>query len=174
MSTSSICRIYIVGMPASGKSTVGKKLARKLNYQFVDLDKMIEENVGLSIAEYMTRNGEDNFRLVEQEMLRKTFEISNVVVATGGGAACFFNNMNEINANGLSIYLEAPINLIISRLSQREQQLRPLISGKKNGDEQRNYLELLFEQRKIFYEKSKITFSALSVDIDEMVRAINS
>ncbi len=162
-------KIYLVGMPACGKSTVAKKLAKKLQYRFCDLDKMIEEATGMSIAEYFEKNGEQNFRIIEREILRSTFAFDNAVVATGGGTPCFFNNIDEINRNGISIYLHAPINLIISRLNQKEQSIRPLINSQQDLEERRKYLEKLFEQRSVFYEKTHKQFSALNVDISKII-----
>ncbi len=81
----------------SGKSTAGIKLANMLGFKFVDLDNLIEEAQGITISEIFSTHGEEAFRKIEQEMLASTFELSNVIVATGGGAPCFYNNMDAMN-----------------------------------------------------------------------------
>ena len=125
--------IYLIGFMGSGKTTAGKKLARKLAYNFVDLDSLIESETGMSIQNYFGEFGEEKFRLLEQKTLKSTFAFKNTVVSTGGGAPCFFNNIDEINSKGLSIYLKADINLIISRL-QGGKNKRPLIKNKNEGE----------------------------------------
>src|SRR5690349_8405249 len=101
-------KIFLIGFMGCGKSTMGKKLAVKLGYDFIDLDHQIEKNLGTTITAYFAENGEEAFRKLESETLKNFDYPSNSIIATGGGAPCFFDNMDWMNANGLSIYIEMP------------------------------------------------------------------
>ncbi len=155
----------------SGKTTVGKKLAKKLDFQFIDLDDVIEKKSGLAISAYFEEFGEENFRLFERETLRETFHLNRVVISTGGGVPCFFNNIGEILENGLSFYLKANANLLFSRLKDAKDQ-RPLISNLSNEQLTMN-LEALLEKREIFYSKANYSVNAIN-PLDEMLLIINN
>jgi shikimate kinase len=151
-------RIYLVGLMGSGKTTAGKTLAKKLGVPFHDLDDIIETEIGMTISEYFEQFGEDKFRIVEQECLRKTFSFEDVVIATGGGAPCFFTNMDEIKNNGISFYLNANVNLLCSRLIDVKDK-RPLISDISNEQLAEN-LRGLLDRREPFYEKADYAVNA--------------
>lgn len=152
-------RIYLVGLMGSGKTTAGKMLAKKLGVPFQDLDDIIEAEIGMTISEYFEQFGEDKFRIVEQECLRKTFSFEDVVIATGGGAPCFFNNIDEIKNNGISFYLKANVNLLCSRLIDAKSK-RPLISDISNEQLAEN-LRGLLDRREPFYEKADYVVNAI-------------
>ena len=154
----------------SGKTTAGKKLARKLAYDFVDLDLLIESETGISISTYFEQFGEENFRLIEQQALKNTFKLENVIISTGGGVPCFFNNMDEMNKNGLSIYLKADIPLIINRLQSGKDQ-RPLIKN-KSKEELKNYLSKLLSERESYYNKAKLVVNAKSLSIEALIEEL--
>jgi shikimate kinase len=141
--------IYLIGMMGSGKTTAGKKLARKLSYQFVDLDEFIEEQTRLSVSDFFLKYGEDKFRLIEQECLRKTFEWQNMLVSTGGGTPCFFSNMEEINKHGISVYIKATAAFLASRLLA-EKEKRPLISHLQDKQLPEYLSELLLQREKYY------------------------
>jgi shikimate kinase len=122
-------RIYLIGYMGSGKSTVGKKLAKALNLQFIDLDNFIEERNLKTIPEIFASVGEDGFRKVEQSALHEVSELENVVVATGGGAPCFFDNIELIKRTGISVYLNGTPRILAERLMNSKTE-RPLIKGK--------------------------------------------
>lgn len=155
----------------SGKTTVGKKLAKKLHYQFIDLDDLIEKESGLSIAAYFEKFGEDNFRLLEQKTLHTTFNLDKVVISTGGGVPCFFNNMDEILKNGISFYLKASVNLLYSRLKDAKEQ-RPLIS-KLSGEQLTENLTMLLGNREKFYVQANYSVNAMD-PIDKMLEIIET
>lgn len=165
-------KIYLIGMMGSGKTTVGKKLATKLNYPFYDLDNMIEQASGMSVSEYFAKFGEDKFRLIEQETLRKTFSFTKAVISTGGGTPCFFNNIDEINSQGISIYLQANTKLILSRLNGKESEKRPLMNSLNTIAQQENYIESLLLKRKYYYEQAKIQISALNININQIIQLL--
>ena len=163
-------RIYLIGFMGSGKSTAGKKLAKKLGFNFIDLDNLIEKETQMSISEYFSMFGEEKFRILEEKVLYQSFSFEHSVISTGGGTPCFFDNIEKINLNGISVYLQADIPLIMSRI-QNEKNQRPLIKDKSN-DELRKYLENLLEKREKFYKKAKITVNAKNLDIPKLVNTI--
>lgn len=121
-------RIYLVGFMGSGKSFLGKKIAENLHFRFIDLDEKIESGEGKTVSQIFSGDGEQAFRRLEAKYLRNTGELLNTVIATGGGTPCFFENMEWMNQNGLTIYLKTTPELLAARLSA-EKSNRPLISG---------------------------------------------
>jgi len=164
-------KIYLIGFMGSGKTSVGKKLAKKLNYKFIDLDTEIEKSVNCSISDYFTKFGEEKFREIENKILKESFKYSNTVISTGGGTPCFFNNMLLINKNSFSIYLKADVKLLSHRLINAKQ-TRPLIKN-KSKEELEIYIEKLLSEREIFYNKAKLVIDAKSISIDNIVKEIN-
>ena len=118
--------IFLVGMPSSGKSTLGKRLARRLGYRFVDTDKIIVREEGRSINEIFRQEGEPYFRDVESRVLRTIRPEAGLVVATGGGMPCFHGNMEFIRQNGLSIFLDVPPEALLERMQHHQSDDRPL------------------------------------------------
>ncbi|MEM6726800.1 MAG: shikimate kinase, partial [Bacteroidota bacterium] len=100
-------RIYLIGFMGSGKSYYGKHLAEALGYQFVDLDETIEEKSGQSIPEIFSSQGEVAFRQMEQQVVQESTQRSKIVYATGGGAPCFFDNLERMKNGGVVLYLQA-------------------------------------------------------------------
>jgi shikimate kinase len=89
-----------------GKTTAGKRLALKLGYEFVDLDHVIEAVEQRTIAEIFEQEGQNAFRLIEQRELHNTFNLKNTIVSTGGGAPCFFDNIEQMNKHGNTVYIQ--------------------------------------------------------------------
>ncbi len=120
--------IFIVGMPACGKSTFGRALARELHRQYIDLDTYIESRRRISIREIFAQCGEDEFRRIETIMLREVGEFEDVVIATGGGSPCHDDNMEYMVGRGLTIWLDATLPRIVQRI-QRNTHRRPMFAG---------------------------------------------
>lgn len=97
-------RIFLIGFMGCGKTTLGRKLATRLGYTFYDLDHLLEEQAGMSVAEYFSSFGETAFRLAESEILKNTSYGENAVISTGGGLPCFFDNMDWMKAHGITLY----------------------------------------------------------------------
>jgi shikimate kinase len=149
-------KIVLVGMPGSGKSTLGKVLAAKLNWNFYDLDDLIEKSAGKPIATIFPAHGEGYFRKLESSVLEKVLKKNEeFVLATGGGAPCFNENMELINQNSVSVYLDVPLKKLLDRLTNNEIAVRPLFTGL---DTAQIILKLkdMHLQRSLFYEKAKI------------------
>ncbi len=154
ISTIVVSRIYLIGMPGCGKSSHGKKLAKQLQWDWIDLDSLIEANTGTSIAQIFETRGEKAFREIEQETLFKCNPISPTVIACGGGTPSYANNMDFINKNGLSIYLYANEHFLWHRLSAKNT-IRPLFRGLSEEDCKIKIAKLLSE-RKYFYEQAHL------------------
>lgn len=117
----------------SGKSTVGRGLAQSLGYDFLDLDTYIERRNFKTIPEIFAQEGEEAFRKIEQKALHEVAEFDNVVVATGGGAPCFFDNMEVIKCSGKSLFLNGSPRILAERLLHSKTE-RPLIKGKSENE----------------------------------------
>ena len=146
-------RIFLTGFMGSGKTTLGAKLASKLSYPFIDLDKKIEEEAGMSIREYFGLYGENTFRELEKKVLQNAAYPENAVIATGGGAPCFFDNMDWMNKNGVTIYLSMSPKALASRLEKGKDE-RPLIKD-LSRDELVDFIASKLEQRNPFYQQAK-------------------
>lgn len=156
----------------SGKSTLGNKLANKLNLPFLDLDLLIEEQEHSTIAEIFNQKGEDYFRALETTILKDSV-VSNpkFVFSLGGGTPCFNNNMEFINENGTSIYLKYNAGILASRLLVAKQQ-RPLIAD-KNEEELKQYVEKLLTEREPFYNQSKIIVEGMNITANAIIKNLN-
>jgi len=109
-------KIFLIGFMGSGKTTLGRKLASRMGYEFIDLDHKLEQQVELSIAEYFQLFGEDAFRQLESQVLKKTLYPDNAIISTGGGLPCFFDNMDWMKANGKSVYIKLNPKTLADRL----------------------------------------------------------
>lgn len=143
--------LFLVGFMGSGKTSLGKKIATHFNMNFVDLDKLIEAQEGKSINEIFAEKGEDYFRIVETKILRET-DFSNSLVATGGGTACFNDNVNFMKSIGAVAYLLVPLQILIGRLRQNKDE-RPLLKNLE-GEALDNFVIEKFNQRKAYYEQA--------------------
>jgi len=148
-------RIYLIGYMGSGKSTVGKGLAHALNLQFIDLDTYIEERNLKTIPEIFASEGEDGFRKAERKALHEVSEFENIVIATGGGAPCFFDNMDHIKKTGTSLYLEGSPRILAERLMNSKTE-RPLIKG-KTEEELIAFIDETLAKRNNWYKRADVT-----------------
>ena len=115
----------LIGFPGSGKSTVGRQLAERFGMEFIDLDLFIEEKYHTAIPLLFEKYGEAAFRTLEYAALRQVLERENVVIATGGGAPCHGDAMDQINAHAQSIYLRLSEDQLVERLRHSKKK-RPL------------------------------------------------
>jgi shikimate kinase len=120
--------IFLVGYMGCGKTTFGRELAKELGWQFADLDELIEERYKISIHNFFMKYGEENFRRIENMMLREQLPKHKMIVSTGGGTPCFYNNMDLMNRYGVTIFLNTPIPVLVDRLINGKRK-RPLIMG---------------------------------------------
>lgn len=163
-------KVYLIGLPASGKTTTAKWLAEKLGWKCLDLDELIESETGLSVPEYFAVHGESKFREVESTILKNTKSLSQFVISCGGGTAAYFNNMDWMCSHGMTIYLNTDLSIILARI-EKNLAVRPMFSG-LSGDEIKQKLIAILEERAIFYSKSKIIWNK-SVPTDMLHFAVN-
>ncbi len=146
-------RIFLVGMMGCGKTTIGRGLAESLSRKFIDLDDAIEKRTNRSISNIFEKEGEFAFRACEAQVLRDLpTKHLNTVIATGGGTPLHFENMKFLKANGLTIFLDIDIHLLINRLANQRDD-RPLL----HRDDWETYLTGLSVQRRSIYEQAQIS-----------------
>jgi len=161
--------IILVGMMSSGKTTLGKKLARHLGYRFVDLDKQIEHDQGMDIPSLFSQKGEAYFREVESRMLKQVTPNNRLVIASGGGAPCFFDNMDFIKESGISIFLDVPAAELARRISNHGKDDRPILSGVVSLESE---LSKRIEDRRPFYSRADVTITGIT-EVREIIEAIS-
>ena len=154
--------IYLVGYMGSGKTTVGKKLARSLKYEFVDLDHYIEQKSGKKISEILEKEEDSLFRKLEYIALINTTTKKQAVIATGGGTPCYGSNMELINKNGVSVYLKMEPGSLYNRLVHAKDE-RPLLAG-KSEEEMRSFIKDHLGVRQPYYNQANITIDAHNLD----------
>ncbi len=160
---------------ASGKSSIGKIMAKMLNVPFVDLDDLISEKEKLSIQDIFKIKGEIYFRKKEIEYLNDILlQKNNFILAVGGGTPCYGSNMSVINNNSTSIYLKSSLKSIYNRLSdKKKKQKRPLISELSNQKLKEFIAKHLFE-RSPFYEQAHYTVKTDNKSKKEIAQEISS
>ena len=170
-------KIYIIGYMGSGKSTVGKLLADKLSgrdkttqFDFIDFDTHIEKETGKTITEIFDMGGEDKFRIMEHEHLKKLLIKNNVVIALGGGTPCFYNNIDLINNSGTSVYFEMDAASLVKRLSEARNK-RPLIRD-LNEIELKYFIEANLEKRKQIYRQAHFSIPVSQLSAEEAAEDI--
>ena len=162
-------RIYLVGMMGVGKSTLGKQLANAIGYAFLDTDKQIAFTEERTIQHLFDVEGEPYFREAEQHVLHQTATVSKTVIATGGGTPCFFDNMDWMNAHGTSIYLEANVAFIVSRVGQNTDK-RPLLKG-KSKEELEPFITQILANRTPYYSRAHLL---VQLPVKSFVQAVLS
>ena len=163
-------KIFLVGMMGSGKSFCAKKLAKKLKVPVYDLDNIIEITEDMTIAEIFEEEGEDFFRKLEAQVLRWFGEKKTFVLATGGGTPCFHKNIEWMNNNGITIWLNEPINTLVERL-KTEKEHRPLIKD-LSDEELSTFLTNKLAERTPFYSQAKHTIEYSTMKEAELVKLI--
>ncbi len=164
-------KIFLIGLPGSGKTTLGKQLSEKLNLSFIDLDLEIEKLEGKTVQKIFAEKKESYFREVESQTLKNYSSAkTDFVMATGGGAPCFFDNMDVMNDAGKTIFLDVPASEISSRLQKTNLTDRPLFS-KLSSDQLKDKIEWLRSQRIGFYKLAHFVISDFS-SAEEIVRMI--
>ena len=151
-------RIFLTGYMGAGKTTLGKAFARRMDISFIDLDWYIEERFHKTVGELFTERGETGFRELERNMLHEVAEFENVVISTGGGTPCFFDNMDFMNQTGKTVFLDVYPDVLFRRLRVAKQQ-RPILQGKED-DELKVFIVQALEKRALFYHQAQYVFNA--------------
>lgn len=161
-------RIFLIGYMGSGKTTIGKQLAARLDFSFVDMDLHIEEREFKSISKIFEEKGEEEFRLLERKCLHEVAEFENAVISTGGGAPCFFDNMEYMNHRGLTVYLRYTAAELATRLELTHAATRPLLANRK-GKELEEFISQGLKVREPFYSQARF---AVKGSVEEIVSEI--
>jgi len=166
-------KVFLLGLPGSGKTTLGKALSIALRLPFVDLDSEIERQEGKKITEIFAENGEAYFRNLESiELKKRCTSKAEFVMATGGGTPCFFDNMDWINRAGKSIFLDVPAREIVRRMERTSLLERPLL-GSLPPEEVRNKIEQMRSERIHFYQQAMITLSGESITAEDVIKKMD-
>jgi shikimate kinase len=154
-------RIFLIGYMGVGKSTIGKELATRLNLSLIDLDHFIEARYLKSIRKIFEDQGEENFRKIESRLLHEVALFEDVIISTGGGTPCFFDNIAQMNEKGTTVYLSSSPASLAKKL-ERFVHSRPVLAG-RSGNDLLAFIKESLEARKPFYTQAQITF-----DVDAM------
>jgi len=165
-------RIYLIGYMGCGKSTLGRKLSQHIGMQFVDMDNYIEKRNCKTIQQIFAEEGEAEFRKKEQKALLELSEFTNVIIATGGGAPCFFNNMELMNRTGKTIYLNIKPETLASRLLKSKTE-RPLIKGKQRR-ELVAFIDETLKKRNEFYRQAQYQVTEQDANLDYLLKLIEA
>lgn len=151
-------RIFLVGYMGAGKTTIGKVLSKLIGLTFIDLDYYIEGRFRKTVAQLFAERGEEGFRSIERNMLHEVAEFEDVLVSTGGGTPCFFDNMEFMNQQGTTIYLQVSVDELASRLEVCKH-TRPVLKN-RTGEELKAFVAESLSGRLPFYQKASIVFDA--------------
>jgi shikimate kinase len=156
-------RVYLIGYMGCGKSTLGRRLSKHLGLQFIDMDHYIEERNCKTIPQIFAEDGEAEFRKKERRALEELAEFTDIVIATGGGAPCFFDNIELMNKTGKTIYLNISPNILADRLMKSKTE-RPLIKG-KSRDELVAFIDETLKKRNAFYLQAQFQITQPDIDL---------
>jgi shikimate kinase len=153
-------KVYLVGFMAAGKSTLARALAKRLDWQYVDVDDLIEKREREAVATIFSRRGEPYFRALERAVLTEQLPPRHLVVATGGGTFADAQNRAAINADGISVWLDVPLERLIARVPADGR--RPLAADRAG-------FERLYHQRRAAYEQAHLRLDAGRAGVDALV-----
>ena len=156
----------MIGFMGSGKSYVGRRLAEYMEAAFFDLDQLIEEHVGQEIRAIFETQGEEAFRQAERQALHHTTNLPDGIIATGGGTPCFFDNMQWMNQSGLTVFLNAPVEVLWDRL-HKQQAHRPIIRS-LNEEELLNKIQELLSYRLSHYQQAHVVYNIRHADEEDV------
>lgn len=161
-------RIILIGYMGSGKTTVGKALAKEIGLPFYDLDWYIESRMRKKVSQIFAERGEDGFRLIERNLLHEVAEFEDVIVSCGGGTPCFFDNMDYLNQQAQVVYLKADPDVLQKHLLMGKGD-RPLLKG-KSPEELLHFIKEQLEWREPYYQKARYTLDVSLMDNYEKIK----
>lgn len=160
-------RIVLIGYMGSGKTTVGKALAKEIGLPFYDLDWYIESRMRKKVSQIFAERGEEGFRLIEHNMLHEVAEFEDVVISCGGGTPCFFDNMDYLNQQAQVVYLRCEPEVLRQHLLMGKGD-RPLLKG-KTPEELISYISEQVAIREQYYTKARYTLDVSLMDNYEKI-----
>jgi shikimate kinase len=164
-------KIFLIGFMGSGKTHWGRLLSEKLGIRFFDLDEQISEQANKPVTAIFEEEGEENFRLLEKDVLHIITEShDSFVMACGGGTPCYYNNIDYMEKAGTTVWINTQLETIYTRLIG-EKDKRPLIKDLPN-DQLKNFIQKKFSDRKIYYEQAEVKLDEETMNIDKLVEKI--
>ncbi len=162
--------IFLIGYMGSGKTTIGKSLAARLNYPFMDTDQEIEFRLGKDIPAIFSAHGEAYFRVQEASLLEELLKKEKLVVSTGGGMPREYDHMEQMNRAGITIYLKMSVTALVYRLEEGRSQ-RPLIKDLPE-EAMKEFIEKQLAEREPYYSRARYVVNALDMDAGKLIRLI--
>ncbi len=164
-------KVYLIGFMGSGKTHWGRLLSDKLGLLFFDLDEAITAKAGKSIPEIFAVDGEEQFRLLEKEVLQEiTAAHDQFIMSTGGGTPCYFNNIDFMNAAGTTVWIHTPADILFTRLV-KEKDKRPLIRD-LSDDQLRGFISKKYADRRMYYEQALLIVEEEPVQLEKLIETI--
>jgi len=163
-------KLFFIGFMGCGKTTWSRKLAAHLGYAFIDLDHVLEEQAGMTIAEYFSSFGEDAFRELESSILKDTAYPENAVISTGGGLPCFFDHMEWMNSNGKTLYIKLSPKTLAERLESGKAK-RPVLQG-KHGEELIAFIADKLIEREPYYNQATYIVDGINLSVERLADVI--
>lgn len=164
-------KIFLIGFMGCGKSKLGKSVAAKLELPFLDLDDLVEAKNQMSIPELFAAFGEQGFREREKQTLQEAAIANDAIIATGGGAPCFFDNMEWMNNNGITVFIDTPVKVLADRLINARVE-RPLVKG-KSYEELIDFIETKLVERRPFYSQAKLVLKGVDLNANDLIEALH-
>ena len=158
--------LTLTGMMGVGKTTIGKTLAKKLKYNFIDIDKIIENQEGQSISSIFKYKGESHFRKIEKDITLSELKKSNSVISLGGGAFLNSSIRKSTKKNSISFWLDVPISILLKRLKKSKN--RPVLGKEKTNDS----IKRIYFERKKFYNQANFRINCKTLTLKKIVENI--
>lgn len=165
-------KIFLIGFMGCGKSKLGKAVATKLELPFLDLDDLVEIKSLMSIPELFAAFGEQGFREREKKTLQEATIANDAIIATGGGAPCFFDNMEWMNKNGITVFIDTPVQILADRLINARVE-RPLVKG-KSFEELIDFIETKLVERRPFYNQAQVILKGVDLTAEDLIEALGN
>lgn len=163
-------RIYLIGYMASGKTQIGHILANRLGFSFTDLDSVFEKQFRISVSDFFEKYDEHAFRLLEQKLLLETKNLDNIVISTGGGTPCFFDNMDFIRQSGISVYLKWDLQALLNRIKKAKRK-RPLLRAVP-PEELEEWVKAHLARREAFYLNADLIVPTREEPSEQLINRI--
>ncbi len=165
-------KIFLIGFMGCGKSKLGKTVANKLELPFLDLDDLVEAKNQMSIPEIFAAFGEQGFREREKQTLQEAAIANDAIIATGGGAPCFFDNMAWMNKNGVTVFIDTPVKVLADRLINARVE-RPLLKGKSH-EELIDFIEVKLAERRPFYSQAQVILKGMDLSAEDLIEELQN
>ena len=164
-------RVYLIGYMGCGKSRLGRLLSEHMGIQFIDMDDYIEERNCKTVPQLFADHGEEGFRKRERKALEELAEFTDVIIATGGGAPCFFDNIDLMNKTGKTVFLNIDPAILADRFMNSKTE-RPLIKG-KSREELVAFIDETLKKRKQFYSQAQVEITEPDLSLERIQEMIS-